>query len=284
MIKKWDVFISHSSEDKDTIVRDLANLLDKLGVNVWYDEFSLKVGDSLTQKIDEGLIDSNFGIVIISKAFLNKKWTDYEYRSLLSKEDNFKKVLLPVWHDITQDEVKSFSLYLADKFALDTKKNNLQEIAKKLLEVIRPDLYENFSRLLLYKKLINEAKAKTKTAKASDIKWGEKQRDKLTKGQVNRIKGSFYSIGQYIETSIDDTLNCYLYDHHPEREIQIWEIMNVTFIEFLKHERITNEQTKKEVARQLVLISMGRLSDETNLTVEQLTRLYEIWKENYYLF
>lgn len=52
MTKKWDVFISHSSEDKDSIVRELANLLDKLGVKVWYDEFSLKVGDSLTQKID----------------------------------------------------------------------------------------------------------------------------------------------------------------------------------------------------------------------------------------
>jgi hypothetical protein len=282
MNKKWDVFISHSSEDKDTVVRELANLLKKLGLNVWYDEFTLKIGDSLTQKIDEGLIDSNYGIIIISKAFLNKKWTDYEYRSLLSKEDNFKKVILPIWHNITQDEIKGFSLYLADKFALDTKKNDIQEIAKKLLEIIRPDLYQNFSRLMLYKKMISEAKPEN--AKVDDLIWGEKQREFLSPRQVNRIKNFYYSIGQEFETSLQDTLNCYLYDHNPEREIQTWEIMNVTFIEFVRQENIESKDKRKEIAKQLVLMSMGTLSEDTKLTVEELERLYEIWKNNYYPF
>lgn len=282
MDKKWDVFISHSSEDKDTIVRELATQLDNLGVKVWYDEFSLKIGDSLTQKIDQGLIDSNYGIVIISKAFLNKKWPDYEYRSLLSKESNFKKVILPIWHDITQEEVKSFSLYIADKFALDTKKNSIEEIIKKLLEVIRPDIYENLSRLLLFKKLLSEAK--TEYTKTDVLKWGEKQRENLTPKQVVRIKGFFYSIGQFLETSLEDTINCYLYDHHPEREIQTWEIMNVTFMEYIKEEKIVDDKIKREIAKQLIFISMGTLSKETILTVDQLTRLYEIWKQNYYPF
>lgn len=118
--KKWDVFISHASEDKKNIVRELATILRNIGVQIWYDETTLVVGDSLSKQIDIGLQDANFGIVIISKAFLNKRWTDYEYRSLLSKEDNFKKVILPIWHDIKASEVKEFSLYLADKFALDT--------------------------------------------------------------------------------------------------------------------------------------------------------------------
>ena len=282
MNKKWDVFISHSSEDKDTFVRELSNLLKRLGLKVWYDEFALKVGDSLTQKIDEGLIDSNFGIIIISNAFLNKKWTDYEYRSLLSKEDNFKKVILPIWHNITQDEIKDFSLYLADKFALDTKKNSIQEIAKKLLEIIRPDLYQNFSRLMLYKKMISEAKPEK--AKVDDLIWGEKQRENLTPRQVNRIKNFYYSIGQEFETSLQDTLDCYLYDHNPEREIQTWEIMNVTFIEYIRQESIESKDKRKEIAKQLVLMSMGTVSEDTKLTVEELERLYEIWKNNYYPF
>ncbi len=282
MDKKWDIFISHSSEDKDSIVRDLAKLLDDLGVKVWYDEFTLKVGDSLTQKIDEGLIDSNFGVVIISKAFLNKKWTDYEYRSLLGKEDNFKKVILPIWHNISIDEVKEFSLFLADKFALDTNKQSLEEIAKKLLEIARPDLYESFSRLLLFKKIIREGEIKK--ANPSDLKWGDKQRDNLTKGQVNRIKNFYYSIGQMFETSLDETLNCYLYEHHPDREIQTWEMMNVTFIEFLKETKIAEIDKKKEVAKQLVAISMGSLSKDTSLTVEELKKLYEIWKNNFHPF
>lgn len=40
MDKKWDVFISHASEDKDTIVRQLADALEKLKVKIWFDEFS----------------------------------------------------------------------------------------------------------------------------------------------------------------------------------------------------------------------------------------------------
>lgn len=282
MEKKWDVFISHSSEDKKSIVRDLANLLNRLGVKVWFDEFSLKVGDSLTRKIDEGLKDSNFGIVVISKAFLNKKWTDYEYRSLLSIEDNFKKVILPVWHDITIEEVKSFSPYLADKYALDTSKLTLKEISKKLIEVIRPDIFENISRLLLYKKLISEAK--TESVKVSDLKWGEKQRDTISQKYINRIKTYYYSIGQYFNTSLQDGIDCYLYDHHPEREIQTWEIMNVTFLEFIEKERITDKNIKKEIAKQLLLISIGTLSEKTKLSIEQLNRLYQIWKQNYHAF
>jgi len=40
---KWDVFISHASEDKDAFVRPLALALCNLGVRVWYDEFSLRL-------------------------------------------------------------------------------------------------------------------------------------------------------------------------------------------------------------------------------------------------
>ena len=62
--KKWDAFISHASEDKDSIVRELTTELQKFHLKVWYDEFSLNVGDSLSKSIDEGLIYSNFGIII----------------------------------------------------------------------------------------------------------------------------------------------------------------------------------------------------------------------------
>ena len=44
-----DVFISHASEDKDAIVRPLANALISCGLKVWYDEFTLRIGDSLRQ-------------------------------------------------------------------------------------------------------------------------------------------------------------------------------------------------------------------------------------------
>ena len=64
--KEYDVFISHASEDKDSVVRPLAIALKNKGINVWYDEFELKIGDSLRRKIDQGLSRSKFGIVVLS--------------------------------------------------------------------------------------------------------------------------------------------------------------------------------------------------------------------------
>lgn len=164
MEKQWDAFISHASEDKNTFVRELSTVLENLHIKVWYDEFTLKVGDSLSKSIDEGLIKSNYGIIVISKDFLKKKWTDYEYRSLLSKEDNGKKIILPIWHNITPTEIKEFSLYLSDKIALETSKYSVKQLAIKLVEIIRPDIYDNLRRYLLYKDLL-------KNTKTEKVKW-----------------------------------------------------------------------------------------------------------------
>ena len=68
--KRWDAFISHASEDKDSVARPLFSFLEGKGLTIWYDEFSLKVGDSLRKSIDNGLSKSVCGIVILSKDFL----------------------------------------------------------------------------------------------------------------------------------------------------------------------------------------------------------------------
>ena len=67
---EYDVFICHASEDKEDFVRPFAERLRQQHIHVWYDEFSLNIGDSLTQKIDEGLAKSRFGIVVLSPNFL----------------------------------------------------------------------------------------------------------------------------------------------------------------------------------------------------------------------
>ena len=71
--KKWDVFISHASEDKEDFVRPLAEKLQKCGVKVWYDEFELKMGDSLSDSINRGLQESKYGIIVLSQAFFEKE-------------------------------------------------------------------------------------------------------------------------------------------------------------------------------------------------------------------
>jgi len=97
--KQYDLFISHASEDKDALVRPLAKALSEFGLRVWYDEFTLSIGDSLSKAIDKGLADSQFGLVVLSPSFLKKGWPDYELRGLLAREIGSRKVILPIWHN-----------------------------------------------------------------------------------------------------------------------------------------------------------------------------------------
>ncbi|MGO2393285.1 MAG: toll/interleukin-1 receptor domain-containing protein [Halomonas sp.] len=135
-IVKYDLFISHASEDKEEFVRPLAETLENIGVKVWYDEFTLKVGDSLRKSIDQGLVNSRFGTVILSSAFCSKNWTQYELDSMVAREMNGHKMILPIWHKITKSEVINFSPALADKVALNTSLQSIEEIAGELAEVI----------------------------------------------------------------------------------------------------------------------------------------------------
>ncbi|MFH2395296.1 TIR domain-containing protein [Raoultella ornithinolytica] len=134
---EYDLFISHASEDKEEFVRPLAETLEGMGVKVWYDEFTLKVGDSLRKSIDHGLVKSKFGTVILSTAFCSKNWTQYELDSMVAREMNGYKMILPIWHKISKDEVIRFSPALADKVALNTSISSIQEIAGELSEVIK---------------------------------------------------------------------------------------------------------------------------------------------------
>ena len=115
----WDVFISHASEDKDAFVRPLAQALAQLGVKVWYDEFTLEVGDSLSRSIDQGIAHSRFGLVVISEAFILKKWPARELQGLVARDiGGEQKVILPIRHGISTQAVLEFSPPLADTFAL----------------------------------------------------------------------------------------------------------------------------------------------------------------------
>lgn len=134
---EYDIFISHASEDKDEVVRPLANALRDKGIKVWYDEFEMKIGDSLRRKIDKGLANSRFGIVVVSKDFIKKGWTNYELDGIITKAISGEQILLPIWHNITKKEVIDFSPSLADKLARNTAINTIDEIATEIADLIR---------------------------------------------------------------------------------------------------------------------------------------------------
>ena len=146
MADKFDVFISHASEDKEVFVRSLAEALRRLGVSVWYDELSLNVGDSISRGIDKGIAGARFGIVVISKAFIEKSWPEHELRGLVSREIAEDLKILPVWLGVSRADVLHFSPSLADKLAIDMSRFGAEEATIKLLRTIRPDLYDKHPR------------------------------------------------------------------------------------------------------------------------------------------
>src|ERR1035441_6017950 len=131
----WDAFISHASEDTESFAGPLADELAKAGLKVWFDQFTLEVGDSLRECIDRGLSDSRFGIVVLSHAFFSKRWPQNELNGLIARESFGGKVILPVWHDITAEEVAEYSPLLADRVAVSSDAG-IAEVARKLADVI----------------------------------------------------------------------------------------------------------------------------------------------------
>jgi hypothetical protein len=134
----YDIFISHASEDKDSVSRPLALALRQLGYSIWYDEFTLKLGDSLRRSIDAGLARSKYGVVVLSPAFLEKNWPKYELDGLIQRENSKgQKVILPVWHNVDRVTVTTYSPSLADRVAASSS-IGINAIADKIAEVLGP--------------------------------------------------------------------------------------------------------------------------------------------------
>jgi hypothetical protein len=135
-----DFFLSHAFEDKASIARPLGEQLKQCGHSVWFDEYELTVGDSLRQKIDRGLVDSRFGIVVLSPSFFAKPWPRYELDSLVTKAMIAdRKVILPVWHHIGRDEIAGHSPKLADLLGVDSARG-VEEVAAALIRALHAAL------------------------------------------------------------------------------------------------------------------------------------------------
>lgn len=134
--QRYDLFLSHASEDKNDIARPLYEALRTRGVTVWFDEAVLELGDSLRRKIDEGLRICRFGLVILSPNFFAKQWPQRELDGLVARETaSGEKAILPVWHRLERDAVLQYSGTLADRVAAKSS-DGLPAIVAKILRVL----------------------------------------------------------------------------------------------------------------------------------------------------
>ena len=163
---EWDVFICHASEDKEGFVEPLANALEEADIKVWYDRFELQLGDRLRDKIDEGLANSRYGVVVLSNSFFKKQWTRTELDALVTQENQKgEKVILPIWHGIGIEEVGKSSPILASKLAAQSS-DSLESIVAQIEKVLN----KNSTREKPAKGKIESAKTKKPTPATSTEK------------------------------------------------------------------------------------------------------------------
>ena len=118
--------------------------LEKLDIKVWYDKQRIKWGDSMRARIDDGLKKSKFGIAVISPDYIadGKYWTKAELDGLFQLESVNGKMLLPIWHNITKQQVMNYSPIIASKLAMTTASMTADEIAKEMQSLLSEEAEE----------------------------------------------------------------------------------------------------------------------------------------------
>jgi len=267
MSMEHDVFISHASEDKEAFVAPFAQLLVNLGLNVWYDEFSLEVGNSLSRSIDKGLAKSKFGIVVLSKDFIAKPWPEYELRGLVSKELGRDKVILPIWHNVSRDDVLEFSPSLADKFALSTDRLSLHKIALKIVQAVRPDIFKNLQLMAWWKRTKTEGKKQT--VPISTLKQAPIRHDTFSVPFLIRVKLVAHILADTGIVTFEGLIDGFKRDLTPNEELHIWEKMAAAYIDVVGTVETTHE-AKQEVLSVLLALNLGMSVDEIGKQLEHL--------------
>jgi hypothetical protein len=131
--KKPTVFISYSHADSH-FVDNLAGRLKETGVDVWIDKWMIKVGDSITGKINEGIGASDFLIIVLSRSSVKSKWVREELNTALVQNVEVEKgaFILPV----LKEDCGIPSLLKHRKYA--NFKDDPKKGFKELVEVIQP--------------------------------------------------------------------------------------------------------------------------------------------------
>jgi TIR domain len=174
----YDVFISHASEDKEAVARPLARHLQKLGLRVWIDECELTLGDSLRRKIDTGLSQSQYGVVVLSPAFFGKEWPNKELDGLVAREDGSGKVVLPIWHNVNASDVLRHSPLLAAKIAVSTIRG-IPEVAASVYAAVKRTPDEK-----------NDPNAKLASVESESLE--QVRREMLTASSSHELRRSIY--------------------------------------------------------------------------------------------
>lgn len=130
-----DLFLCHAWDDRGGAAKELHDLLEALGVTVWFSEKDVRLGTSLIREIDKGLRKSRIGIVLVTPAMFksldSEGVADKELSALLATDR-----VIPVAHGTTFDALRDFSPLLGARSGLSTEASSLEDVAAKIAETV----------------------------------------------------------------------------------------------------------------------------------------------------
>ncbi|MEQ9302623.1 MAG: toll/interleukin-1 receptor domain-containing protein, partial [Marinoscillum sp.] len=116
----YDAFLSFAVEDKIEVATELYHKLEEQGLKVWYSGRELVYGISIQESIREGLNKSRYAVLIITKNYFKTNYAQQELGALWSRELDGHQVIIPVFHNISPQEVGFENPALAERWAVST--------------------------------------------------------------------------------------------------------------------------------------------------------------------
>ncbi|MGB6230576.1 MAG: toll/interleukin-1 receptor domain-containing protein [Litorimonas sp.] len=243
------VFISHAHADK-SFARPLAKALQKLGIKVWFDEFELQIGDSLSQSLNKGLALADFDVLVLSKSFFERYWTQSELAALQALEASGKLLsILPVWLDIDQSEILEFAPLLADRFAL--RADDPSKVASSIAQRVSPN---TIVQSMLQEKIgdiLESDELPTKLFELDKIKPGPVKHAEFSAQFIGRVRLIRAIIEPYISMTMDEWISNFSRDITPHTELIWWE--------FLSYMQIRMERGLSKKSRTEILLGLFHL-------------------------
>ena len=270
--KKWDAFISYASEDKTDIAIPLAELLRSEGLQVWFDRFELQPGDSISRSIEEGLANSNIGVIILSQISLQKNWTKYEIAALKQLYINFAKRIVPIWKDIGPNELKSSDPGLLDIRSLSTTEMSVEEIAYEIISVANPTLLNSLNIKSRWKAF--RETATVQNIPLNELKISPRRREKLSSPNLSRIRVLHGVFHEVLKDDLETWIDNFCRDLNYEEEILQWELMAALYLDWISAVGSTriSVQERRGMYEVIFLLSSGYGPQEIERSLTKLPR------------
>lgn len=131
------MFLCRAWDDRKCAAQELHDLLDSLGVEVWFSEKDIPLGSPLIRAIDKGSKMSCIGIVLVTPAMLQslavEGIADKEPSAILATDR-----VIPVTHGTTFEDLRDESPLLASRSGLSTQEQSMKVVGVKLANTVQP--------------------------------------------------------------------------------------------------------------------------------------------------